>query len=276
MAPVLPSERAIYYTMFQHYLPRVYLQGFTDPNTPPGQEPFVWVFDVRDRSVKRRSPRNIGGENDYYETVGMTGGPGAGIEARLSKVESRVKSELDRLMAQGANALGFDDRLMWFVATLSLRTPWGRRATEQYFNKHSLKGGAMGELTDAERWAASVEYLAGWALEYFRRMEWLLIGPQSEERYFITSDRPVVMTSGNMDGSVMDVLRLTEKSSTVTVPLTSRLALIGSYSRAEFLTHGVTVDWFNERVLGHAERFLYSSGEAAARAKPEAIDPRPI
>lgn len=217
------------------------------------------MFDVRNRSVKRRSPRNIGGESDYYETVGLMGGPGAGIEGRLSKVESQVKTELDRLLAQGANSLGFDDRLMWFVATLSVRTPWARRVTEEFFNKHPPTAGAMGKLIDAERWAASVEYLAKWALEYFRRMEWILIGPQSEETHFVTSDRPVVITGENMDGSVMDVLRLTEKSSTVTVPLTSRLALIGLYSREEFLKNGVTVDWLNERVVGHAERFLYSS-----------------
>ena len=66
---------------FQHYVPCVYLKGFTDPRTPSGQEPYVWAVDLQEKKFKNRSPRKIAGENDYYESVGITGGPGAGKSA---------------------------------------------------------------------------------------------------------------------------------------------------------------------------------------------------
>ena len=244
---------------FQHYVPRVYLQGFTDPATPTSQEPYVWVLDSKQKSVKRRSPRNIAGENDYYESVGITGGPGAGVESRLARIEGRFKAELDRITAQGVHACGFDDRIIWFLATLGVRTPWGRRAIEQLLEHHPPAAGGLVGLSEQEQWAASVEYLAEWAAEYFRRMDWLLIGPMVPDLFFCTSDRPVVLTGSHMDGSSMDILRLTEKSAVVTVPLTSRLALIGSYDRANFLDRGVSVEWINDRTIENSERFVFLS-----------------
>ena len=41
----------------QHFVPRCYLSEFTDPNTPEGQEPYVWVFDKDGNNPKRRLPK---------------------------------------------------------------------------------------------------------------------------------------------------------------------------------------------------------------------------
>jgi hypothetical protein len=238
---------------FQHYVPRTYLTGFVDPATPPSDH--VWVWDIKAEKSWHCKPDNIGGENDFYESVGVTSGLGAGIEARLAIVEHRVRDEIDRIVRQAPNVASFDERLGWFLATLCVRTPWGRRAFEEWQTEYSVPP-ALAALSAHERWAAVVEYLAGWVGEYFRRMDWLLVGPHDSSAYFITSDRPVVLTGDHMDGSVGDVLRLTDKSSIVSVPITSRLALIGSYDRARFLSDGVIVKWVNDRTLRHAERFL--------------------
>ena len=43
----------------QHYVPQFYLREFLDPNTPPGQEPYVWVFSKDGKKKQRRAPKNI-------------------------------------------------------------------------------------------------------------------------------------------------------------------------------------------------------------------------
>lgn len=253
--------------MFQHYVPHVYLQKFTDPGTPSEHDEYLWVWDMHERTVVRRAPKNVAGETNYYESIGVTGGPGSGVEGRLGKIESRVKAELDRLHAERERALGFDDRLLWFLATLSVRTPWAQRAVERHIDLHP-PAGLMSTLGSHEQWAASVEYLASWSYEYFRRMEWILVGPIDSSLYFVTSDRPVVLTSESMDGSIMDLMRLTEDSSVVTVPLSPQLALIGSYRRDEIMQTEVTVDWINRRTVEHAERFVFMSCKPSAWIAP--------
>lgn len=245
-------------SQFQHYVPRVYLEGFTDPQTPSGQSPYVWVIDLVSQTVKRRAPKKIAGERDYYESVGITGGPGAGVEQRLSKIETHFKSAVQDIMSRPSGQYQFDSRLLWFLATLGVRTPWARRAMEEHMAEYPARKSRLSKLSQHELWAASVEYLATWCAEYFRRMQWILIGPKDPTMHFVTSDRPVVLTGNNMDGSTMDVLRLTEGCSVVTVPLTSHLAMIGSYSPEVFFKTGVTVQWINKRTTEHAERYIYS------------------
>ena len=43
----------------QHVIPRCYLKQFVDPKTPPGQEPYVWIFDRESKRGKKRAPQNI-------------------------------------------------------------------------------------------------------------------------------------------------------------------------------------------------------------------------
>ena len=61
-----------------------------------------------------------------------------------------------------------------------------------------------------------------------------------------------------MNGSVMDVLRLTEPDSVVTIPLTSRLALVGSYDRECVLQQGITTIEVNQRTVAQAKRYIFS------------------
>lgn len=243
--------------MFEHYVPLVYLRRFTDPSTPPGQEPYLWVYDSQTKESVRRAPRNVAGRTNYYE---CSSGPGIDIEARFSEIESRVKAELDRIHREGRDNKIFDDRLMWFLALLSVRTPWGRRTTEEHMERYPPSG-PLSTLDLHERWCAAIEYLAWWAREYFVRMDWILIGPEDPTMYFVTSDRPVVFTGDHMSNSAMDLLMLTDKSAVVTVPLSPTMAMIGSYHRDEFIRTGVSVDWMNARTIENIERYVFAPSQ---------------
>lgn len=243
--------------MFQHYVPRVYLAGFTDPDTPSGQEPWLWVWDKTEDSVKRRAPTNVAGATDYYEDVENFAGPGAGLESRLANVEGRVAGQLKRLQVAGARLAQVDRDLAWFLATLSVRAPWAKRAIFEHIERHGSSR-VLERLEPREQWASSVEYLATWVAEYLGRMEWVLCGPSDDESVFVTSDRPVVLSGTNLRGSALDVLRLAERCAVVTVPLTSRLALVGTYDRVVLMRNGITTHGINQRTIECAERLVFS------------------
>ena len=72
----------------QHFVPQCYLSEFTDPNTPAGHEPYVWVFDKDGKNVRNRAPKNIFTENNLY-TFEFNGEKDFTIEKSLSAIETK-------------------------------------------------------------------------------------------------------------------------------------------------------------------------------------------
>src|SRR5690606_12677748 len=122
------------------------------------------------QTQKRRSPKNAGGATNYYEHVGETGGLGAGIEYRLAKVERSVKATVAMLSVMDHQATELGRAFSWFLATLCVRTPWAKAAVESHLEQYPEE---MADIDEFAKWSSSVEYLASWANEYFRRMDWV-------------------------------------------------------------------------------------------------------
>ena len=106
----------------QHWVPRSYLASWCDPDTPPGQEPYVWLFQKDGTNVKRRAPDNIFHETDLY-TIDVGGQRDLTLEHGLSTVESqfvRIRNEVLRRR----QPLNDEDRvwLLIFVAAAVSRT----------------------------------------------------------------------------------------------------------------------------------------------------------
>jgi len=110
--------------MKHHYLPQFYLQGFTDPDTPQGQEPYVWVHRAEDRTWERRAPVNVAAETDYYVFTDETGNESHEIEQAFSQVES-IWAPLIREKIQRQRSFTAEERLEFagFVALMYARVP---------------------------------------------------------------------------------------------------------------------------------------------------------
>jgi len=67
----------------QHIIPQCYLKQFVDPNTPTRHEPYVWIFDREVKRGKKRAPKNILAETDFYTLKGDYV-----IEKALAQIES--------------------------------------------------------------------------------------------------------------------------------------------------------------------------------------------
>src|SRR5258707_14478644 len=106
----------------QHYVPQFYLKEFVDPNTPSGQEPYVWVFSKDGKTRQRRAHKNILWETDLY-TCDVEGAKHYELERTLSKIEGdfaeivRKKVKLRLPLAAQEH-----DPLCRFVATMLQRT----------------------------------------------------------------------------------------------------------------------------------------------------------
>jgi len=67
----------------QHYVPQFYLREFLDPNTPLGQDPYVWVFAKDGKKKQRRAPKNILWKTELY-TLDVEGAKRYELEQALS------------------------------------------------------------------------------------------------------------------------------------------------------------------------------------------------
>lgn len=73
----------------QHYVPRCYLAGWVDLNTPAGQEPYVWFFNRGERKGRKKAPSNLFTETNLYTLNLDSGKKNYVIEETLSNLESK-------------------------------------------------------------------------------------------------------------------------------------------------------------------------------------------
>jgi hypothetical protein len=108
----------------QHWIPRSYLQAWTDPDTPPIQEPFVHVFSKEGEKHRRRAPANVFTETDIYTIKRADGGRDLRLEHGLSELETAFATIRKDFLAQRRQLpTPRRLRLMAFVAAMQARTP---------------------------------------------------------------------------------------------------------------------------------------------------------
>ena len=275
-----------------HILPQFYLEGFLDPVTPPGYDPYVWVADLR-TSGQARAPHNAAAETDYYKvdtTIDRDLDP-EGVERRLAILEGQAASALREVLAAPCrtNIHGtFDHRVR--------RTSRGPCAVDA-----TVRGGCWHQyvLDDAEKlneeqpdsWMAVRDVATGavtrerfkdaivriregtaratmtrnpqldmmWAqAAWFQQvhlpaMRWTIVAQPSPA--FITSDRAVAwMVPGSDYGATDHPGAVSNDGAEVTVALSSTVALFGMKSQAP--VGKVHPDVFIERTSALAERFI--------------------
>jgi hypothetical protein len=107
----------------QHIIPKCYLKQFVDPNTPAGQEPYVWIFERGTKKGKKRAPKNVLTETDLYTFRGKDGAKDYTLEKTVSQIESEYASVFDKKISR---KLPLDELehvvLCAFVAAMLQRT----------------------------------------------------------------------------------------------------------------------------------------------------------
>ncbi len=107
----------------QHYIPQCYLKEWCDPNCPKGHTPFVWIFDKDGSNPKKRSPRNVFKEADFYTYIGEDNSRDLWLEQFLSVLEGRfVEIRESKLNQHLQLSTTEKTELLLFVAAMDFRT----------------------------------------------------------------------------------------------------------------------------------------------------------
>lgn len=123
----------------QHFVPRGYLAAWCDPNTPTGQEPYVWMFPAQGGSPRRKPPFKIFREDDIYTDTFKIDGlehRDVGLELSLKSLEDNFYRVRNDFIAH-RRALPVLPRLklLAFVAAQRHRTPRARDDIRQQFGR---------------------------------------------------------------------------------------------------------------------------------------------
>lgn len=136
----------------QHYVPRSYLSDFTDPKTPEGYEPYLWVYDREEQTPFARAPHKLAVRKYYYSFSPAPAERDHSVEELLGRVESAALPVL-RSLANGTAPpdLGDDDRgsLAFFIGMMSVRIP-GFRDSIEGFMADLMRSVAMAGASDAD------------------------------------------------------------------------------------------------------------------------------
>lgn len=120
----------------QHYIPQSYLREFVDPNTPSGQEPYVWIFNKGERKGRKKAPSNIFTETDLYTIKLKSGEKSYVIEETLSSVESKYAAVFREKIKQHLPLSPEEHILLCvFVAIMLRRTIRYKDNVERFFDE---------------------------------------------------------------------------------------------------------------------------------------------
>ncbi len=251
-----------------HYIPQLYLAGFTRDGTIKSQ---LTVIDKVDRKRFKTVPRNVGGERDFNR-VDIPGLPIDAVEKALSEFETQLDGVIKRVI--GEKALPKVDTedfsvIMHFIALLGIRNPRLRTninlvneqiskmilhqivATPERWEgimqqmKHA--GKKMPEETTYEKMKRFVEedryrvttaneshisiefQVAKDVLPILFRRKWSLIVAKEGAGEFVSSDRPVAITRYKPLRNDLFDPGFGSFHTELTLPLNRELAILGTF-----------------------------------------------
>jgi hypothetical protein len=279
----------------QHYIPVFYLMGFVDEACPPGQEPYLWVYQKGRTAPFRRAPRNVAARLHFYSVVTAEHNQDLVAEELLSSIESRAARAWRRL-SDGTLRLSKEARgdVATFVASLAVRTPRIRAAINAPMDGVArrvieLTLAHYDELTGAQRDAielsrAQLQHACAPGMFRFEASRPLQVGAMlsvipgiarmvydmqwavlhsSEEHPFVTCDSPVVLVNPCLPSSWPGGAWFSQPGVEITLPIEAHSAMLLTWEGAEThrdLPPRGTAE-INLRTVRAAANQVYAPGE---------------
>jgi Protein of unknown function (DUF4238) len=176
--------------------------------------------------IIRQSPKNISIVPGLYDGPGALSGPGASIEAHLSKIESAAAVAIRKLSATPSADGDVGPPEIWpFLAWQAARTPGREVIDAEEFAAYRKQGWKWVLRRDDH---LEMMYLQAWYFQvrFFPRLSWVrLDAPYGE--WFITSDRGVAWVVDGLPDTPPAALR--HPTAQVVAPLTRKIALVGRH-----------------------------------------------
>jgi Protein of unknown function (DUF4238) len=122
----------------QHWIPSSYLEAWCDPDVQPGYEPYVWRMPKKGGEGRRKAPRKIFAEADFYTIRLPDGRRDLRLEHGLGTLEDKFCQIRDTRVAR-REPLSREEKVWFcaFIAAMHFRTRAQRNAFHQQWG-HAL------------------------------------------------------------------------------------------------------------------------------------------
>jgi len=227
----------------RRYLPRFYLQGFAEPDPPPGEDRAVWVYRAPIGEWKRTAPEPApGGGRHFNEVEGEVAEEGRELDEAQQALEAdAARIFRERLPARDPLAPEERGLLASFFALLAVRL------------SPRFAGIDRGEAMAGARTLASVLAEMGWVF-------WEA-GPPG---HFISSSSPFLVAFPSREEELFANVDIHSPSAEVTLPLAAGLALHATWKRRGEIWRRASED-----------ALLELNGRTCQRARHFLVSPRP-
>ncbi|MFT8313301.1 MAG: DUF4238 domain-containing protein [Clostridium sp.] len=250
----------------QHYIPQFYLNYFTDPLIPIMYAPYVWVYDRTDKSIKKKSPKNIAYENGYNNIMDKDGNVSSIVEDQFQEIEDNTSKIYRKIIKLKYISRSERLTLAKFVFSMLERVPRFRAmckfAIESGYADKFMNEDDNLENKSSKLMMDSVIRATHGVSHLLLRMDWsLLIAPNGAN--FITSDNPVVVRNPKEVNLLMCGISSSPEV-IVTFPLTSKICLFGSWGRYRSVVEKISVgevEHINLETFIYSNRYLFSSSQ---------------
>jgi len=284
--------------MKQHYLPRFYLRHFSDPRTPVGQKPYVWVYQRGTVAWRKRAPENLAFKSNMYSYTDAAGETVNDIEEWASVFEGRMAKIMRNRLAV-RRRLSEEERIdvAVFVAHLFVRVPamhkpiasLMKQLAERWLGIYSSNTDAFAALKtryeeqtgetfpedfgpqhldpSKYRIKPSMTHAMGIALtqldlcaSFLLAMDWVFLTTR-HSKPFITSDVPVCMVNPSLPLGLYGP-GFAQSDVEVSVPLSDRVALLARWRKDTphyMKAPPELIGELNCRTIAHADEFIISS-----------------
>ena len=255
----------------QHYVPQLYLREFLDPNTPPGYEPYVWIFAEDGKTKNRRAPKNVLWEMDLY-TLEKDGTKQYELEELLSKLEGDY-AKLVRGKVKARLPLSDTEHitLCAFVAAMLQRTVRKRdnlessldeliskveRLEEHHGAAPSTSSKLKADKKDAHR-VGSAAVLSD-ITELLHQMSLAFFCTDGTNSRFITSDDPVAVFNPDLQWQRFYGPGIGQKNVQITMPISPDITVCLTWSNLKGYIQlpRARIEDLNRMTRGHCYRYF--------------------
>lgn len=265
----------------QHIIPRCYLKQFVDPNIPAHYEPCVWIFERDSKKGKKKAPKNILAETDFYTLTDKNKEKNYALEKTLAQIEGEYASLFERKIKQKL-PLSEEEHIVLcaFVAAMLQRTEKQKENIEGFLDQIIARTEAMERangLPDFQSKALKKKRENAHQMSVIRTLPEitnillkmnLAFLCTNQKGSFITSDTPCFLFNSRLQWQSFYGPGLGQKYIEVRMPLSPEISVCFSWANNVRGYLGITTDRIHEcnrMVYGHSNKHFIANSPILRR-----------
>lgn len=262
----------------QHIIPQCYLKQFVDPNTPTGYEPYVWIFERDTKVGKKKAPKNILAETDFYT---LEGGDYS-IEKTLAQIESEYSVIFEKKIKNKLPLTPYEHTIFCaFVAAMLQRTLKQKEHIEKQMDQmigwakqlemvHGAKPKSSIAWEEAKKDAhkISVVEMVPEIAKILTKMNVAFLCSKNKRVSFITSDSPAYLFNSQLQFQRWFAPAFGQKHVEVRMPLSPEISVCFSWINNLRGYLGATEDMVhndNRMVFGYSHQYFIANSQKLKR-----------